>query len=181
MKQTASKQEAVAALITHSVSPENHGAYEDWLGEISTVAKTFPGHVKADYFRPIADSHEPYQVVLTFETSEQLTNWLISDERDALIQKAEALIEHETRTQYRGELQQLVGPAAPAAAPKYKMVLLTWLGVTILTSLSGIVLEPFLGVLPYLASRALVAGIVVILLAYGLLPLLTKLFRRWLT
>ena len=180
MTEQVAEKEAVAAIITHDVCPEHHEAYEAWLSEISAVGKTFAGYLSADFYRPLKDSLEPHQVVLTFATSEQLNDWLESKERAELLEKASHLIESETRSQHRGELQQLAGPAAPPSAPKYKMVLLTWLGVTILTSLSGLAVEPLLRDAPYLASRATVAALVVLLLAYGLLPLLTRAFRWWL-
>ncbi|MEO1080075.1 MAG: antibiotic biosynthesis monooxygenase [Pseudomonadota bacterium] len=180
MAERVTEKEAVAAVITHDVCPHHHEAYEAWLSEISSVGRTFPGYMRADFYRPLKDSLEPHQVVLTFETSEQLQNWLGSEERAALLEKASHLIEKETRSQHRGELQQLVGVEAPTSAPKYKMVLLTWLGVTILTSLSGLLVEPFLQDVAYLSARAIVAGVVVLLLAYGLLPVLTRLFRWWL-
>ncbi|NES23669.1 MAG: hypothetical protein F6K41_33305 [Symploca sp. SIO3E6] len=64
--------------------------------------------------------------------------------------------------------------------PKYKTATVTWIGVYICSSLLGYFLVPYLGGLPYLLRQAITTGLVVSLLAYVVMPRLTRLFRKWL-
>ena len=69
---------------------------------------------------------------------------------------------------------------ASSPPPKYKTAFVTWIGVFVCVSTLGYFLAPYLAGLPYLLRQAIMTGLVVILLAYVVMPRLTRLFHGWL-
>jgi len=67
-----------------------------------------------------------------------------------------------------------------APPPRYKMVLVTWLGVFFTISILNRLLVPLLSGLPALLKSLMITGLTVILLTYLIMPRLTQLFRKWL-
>ena len=67
-----------------------------------------------------------------------------------------------------------------AAPQKYKMALVTWLGVFVTLAVVSRLLAPILSNLPILLNQLITTGIVVTLLTYLIMPRLTQLFKRWL-
>lgn len=76
-------------------------------------------------------------------------------------------------------LVSLPNTASPPP-PKYKTAFVTWIGVFLCASVLGYFLNPYLTNLPYLLRQAIMTGLVVILLAYLVMPRLTRLFYNWL-
>src|SRR5690606_3814272 len=64
--------------------------------------------------------------------------------------------------------------------PRWKMAVVTWLGVFPCVALWSRLLHPVLQGLPSLLITACVSAAVVVTLAWGVMPLLTKLARPWL-
>ena len=64
--------------------------------------------------------------------------------------------------------------------PRWKMALLTWLGVFPSVVVWSAILGPHLQTLHRVVATAVVTGFVVVTLAWGVMPLLTRLFGRWL-
>jgi antibiotic biosynthesis monooxygenase (ABM) superfamily enzyme len=64
--------------------------------------------------------------------------------------------------------------------PRWKMALVTWLGVFPAVLFWSTVLPRVLPTLPHVVVVALVTAFVVVTLAWGLMPLLTKLLAPWL-
>ena len=77
----------VTSVIHHNVKEADRPAYEAWLREIVPLSARFPGHRGVNVIRPTAGSNE-YTVVLHFDTIDSLRNWLDSDQRKRLIEKA---------------------------------------------------------------------------------------------
>ncbi|WP_272819343.1 hypothetical protein [Scytonema hofmannii] len=66
-----------------------------------------------------------------------------------------------------------------APPPRYKMALITWLGVFVTLGIVSRLLAPLLSRLPLLLNQLITTGLVVALLTYLVMPRLTKLFQRW--
>jgi hypothetical protein len=67
-----------------------------------------------------------------------------------------------------------------APPPKYKMALVTWLGVFVTLAVVSRLLAPLLSNLPILLNQLITTGLVVALLTYLIMPYLTRFFKRWL-
>jgi antibiotic biosynthesis monooxygenase (ABM) superfamily enzyme len=69
---------------------------------------------------------------------------------------------------------------SPDAPPRWKMALVTFLGVYPLTSSLPVLIGPRLAPLHPLLINIVVTGLIVLLLSWVVMPLLTRIFGRWL-
>lgn len=70
----------VTLIITHNLQPNQAIAYEAWLASIMPAAQQFPGHLGVHVIRPTAGS-EAYNIVIRFDTLDNLYAWTNSDLR----------------------------------------------------------------------------------------------------
>ena len=95
-----------------------------------------------------------------------------SRERQEWIERAKPLTEKPENVQVLTGLEALVSlpNTASPPPPKYKTAFVTWIGVFVCVSVLGYFLAPYLASLPYLLRQAIMTGLVVILLAYVVMP-----------
>ena len=68
-------------VITHRVRSDKHTEYEQWLNEITPLCKSAIGYLDWHIVRPIVGVTETYTVIIRFDTTEHLKNWMASSER----------------------------------------------------------------------------------------------------
>ncbi|MEM9925296.1 MAG: antibiotic biosynthesis monooxygenase [Cyanobacteria bacterium P01_D01_bin.50] len=172
----------VTAVISHYIRLGRESGYEEWLQGISQVARQFEGHNGVTILRPKPGCKGEYVIILRFDEYKNLCQWMRSSERKEWIERAQPLIEKPENVQILTGLEALVSlpNTATPPPPKYKTAFVTWIGVFICASSLGYILGPYLGFLPYLLRQAIMTGIVVVLLAYVVMPRLTRLFHKWL-
>jgi hypothetical protein len=173
----------VTVLVARRVKPGAEAAFEAFIHEIIAAAATFPGHLGAVVFRPHAPNDHEYRVIFKFDHMSNLRRWEESDERRALYVRAEAL------AQGPPDIQRLTGletwftlPGQPAIVPppRYKMMIVSWLGIYPLATLIFLFLGPLLNSLPVYVRPLLMTLIMIPTMTYVVMPQLTKLFARWL-
>ncbi len=176
------KNHQVTAVISHYIRPGRESGYETWLQGISQVARQFEGHDGVTILRPQAGSRKEYVIILRFDTYQNLCRWMKSKERQEWIDRAKPLTEKSESVQVLTGLEALVSlpNTASSPPPKYKTAFVTWIGVFVCVSILGYFFTPYLAGLPYLLRQAIMTGLVVILLAYVVMPRLTRLFHGWL-
>jgi antibiotic biosynthesis monooxygenase (ABM) superfamily enzyme len=168
----------VTIVATFRVNRGRDQDFERWAHDISAAASAFPGHLGASWMR----ANGRYQVIYRFADHALFHDWHESIVRAEFLHRLEPIArlatdEHLTGLETWFELPDDRGRPAPA---RWKMVLVTWVGVF-----------PLLGlvqwqVAPRLSSVALVprvmasALMVVATMTYVVMPRLTLLFRRWL-
>ncbi len=181
LEETKANQQ-VTAVISHYIRPGRESGYEEWLQGISQVARQFEGHNGVTILKPKPGSKGEYVIILRFDTYNHLCTWMRSPERKEWIERAQPLIEKPENVQILTGLEALVSlpNTASSPPPKYKTAFVTWIGVFLCASTLGYFLGPYLTVLPYLLRQAIMTGIVVVLLAYVVMPRLTRLFYKWL-
>ncbi len=181
-RQPNNSNQQVTAVISHYIRPGRESGYEQWLKDISQVARQFEGHNGITILRPQAGTRKEYVIILRFDRYDNLCRWMRSPERKEWIDRAKPLTEKAENVQVLTGLEALVSlpNTAYLPPPKYKTALVTWLGVFICSSILGYFLAPRLVFLPYLLRQAIMTGLVVILLAYIVMPRLTRLFSKWL-
>ena len=172
----------VTAVISHYIRSGRESGYEEWLQGISQVARQFKGHNGVTILRPKAGSKEEYVIILRFDEYKNLCQWMRSPERKEWIEKAKPLIDKPENVQILTGLEALVSlpNTATGPPPKYKTAFVTGIGVFVCASILGYFLGPLVANLPYLLRQAIMTGITVVLLAYVVMPRLTRLFYKWL-
>lgn len=173
----------VTAVINHLVKSGREAGYEEWLRGIVPVARSFEGHLGVNILRPRPGEPPDYVIVLHFDHHQHLQTWLESEVRREWIERVKPLIEHPENVQVLTGLETwFVLPERPQKAPpkRYKIALITWLGVLLLSLLIGYFFTPLLAPLPWLLRQMIGTGLTVWLLAYFLMPQLTRIFYKWL-
>ncbi|MBA2492898.1 MAG: antibiotic biosynthesis monooxygenase [Gammaproteobacteria bacterium] len=158
--------------------------YEDWLKGILSAARAFPGFLGVNVIRPSGSADCDYVILLRFESQATLTAWENSSERRAwynrmrdCIVEGDARIEHMTGLEFWFTSPQAATLTQP---PRYKMVIVL---VVVLFCMLNTLAPLYGGLLgnlhPLLRSFILIVT-QVILMTYVIMPLLSRLFSRWL-
>ncbi len=173
----------VTAIISHVVRSGREQGYEEWFHGIATDARKFPGHLGVSAIRPREHDRPEYVVILKFDRYDNLKQWLESDTRRQWLERLQPLIEKPESVQTLTGLETwftLSSKPIKSPPPRYKMALVTWLGVFITLAIVSRLLAPLLSRLPVLLNQFITTGLVVALLTYLIMPRLTQLFRKWL-
>jgi antibiotic biosynthesis monooxygenase (ABM) superfamily enzyme len=173
-------------VISHRVRSDKHAEYEAWVDEISPLARSAPGHLDWHLVRPIAGATETYTVIIRFQTTEHVKNWMSSNERKRLIEKVQPLLVSKDDFYISSGLDFWFTPAgAEAKVPvRWKQYLLTWSAIYPLVLGVPRLVSPALGAIGFppnvLLSTLAVTAVVVYLMVYVVMPRYTRLVQRWL-
>jgi len=138
----------VITTVTRRIKPGHEAAYEAFLAGISGAARTFPGYLGVEVFRPAPRGSGEYRTVYRFDSAAYLHAWLDSAERAAWLQRAEPHVAGPMRTQVLTGLESwFTLPTQPGVPPPppYKMALVTWVIIFPLITLVVVATAPLLG------------------------------------
>jgi hypothetical protein len=178
--------DGATVVITHRIRSDKHAEYELWLGEIAPRCKAAPGHLDWHIVRPIPGFTGTYTVIIRFDTTEHLKDWMESSERERLIEKAQPLFVGADDFYISSGLDFWFTPAgAKAKVPvRWKQYLVTWSAIYPLALGVPFVVSPVLrsvGIPSSLPVTVLaVTAVVVFLMVYVVMPRYTRLVQRWL-
>lgn len=170
---------AIHIAVTRKVKPGCERAFEESLRQFFEESLEYHGVLGVHLISPPPGSNSSeYGILRTFANEHERDEFYRSD-LFARWQKDVAKLTDGERT-YR----ELHGLEAwfhtPQAPPRWKMALLTWLGVWPTSLFVGNVIAPPLANLPYLVSSAVVAAVIVVCLTWLVMPTLVKLLKSWL-
>ncbi len=130
--------------------------------------------------RPVGKDHE-YVTIFRFDSYEHLRTWQESDIRRQLLKKAESFRESEPTYHLESGLEYWFLPHdLPDAPPRWKMAVVTVLGVWPVSMLVPKVLAPLAAYVPSFSRALFIAIGIVILLTWVVMPVLVKLLNPWL-
>jgi uncharacterized protein len=174
----------VTAVISQPVKREHEADYERWMQGITEAARQFPGHSGVTVIRPESGICSNFVVILKFDCYANLKGWLDSPVRQHWLNQAKPFLPKPEKIDILTGFETwftLPERAVQGSPARYKMVILTTFAVfSVVNLLNPILLPLFIQFLPRLVASLIVTYIVVLVLTYGLMPRLTKLFRRWL-
>ncbi|MBV1851282.1 antibiotic biosynthesis monooxygenase [Catellatospora tritici] len=175
--------EPVSVLFTFDVVPGRESDFEHWLRLVNAESSKFPGHQGVTWLRPTTpDRH--YHAVLRFDNGTHLSAWLTSTQRVDCVRHLDGIAEEaaprETTTGMETWFSLPGRPVLPP--PKWKMALVSFLGVYPLVVLFQLVGAKHVAAMPLpLFLRAAVLPLMLSpLLTYAVMPLLSRLLRRFL-
>lgn len=170
----------VTAIICHTVRPGREQGYEEWLHGITTAAHKFKGHLGVNVIRPWDHIYPEYVAIVKFDRYSNLKTWMESDIRQEWIARLQPLIEKPEAIQTLTGLETwfTLPNKLQVPPPRYKMVLVTWLGVFLTLPIPNCLLAPLLSEFPTLLQQLIGTGFSVVLLTYLIMPHLTQLFRK---
>jgi uncharacterized protein len=170
----------LTVVVTWRVRKGCEKEFEAWRREISAAALEFPGHMGVNVILPGGAARE-YVVIFRFDTYEHLRAWQESNIRRDLLKKAESFRESEPSYRLESGLEYWFAPSSPPASPpRWKMAIVTVLGVWPVSMLVPWLLNPLVGKVPSILQSLLMAAGIVILLTWAVMPVLVKILRPWL-
>lgn len=178
--------QGATVVITHRVRDGKQADYEAWLEEIAPLCKASPGHLDWQIVHPVAGLTATYTVIIRFDTTAHLQQWMASPARARLIEQVRPLFVTGDDFFVRSGLDFWFTPeGAKAKVPvRWKQYLVTWSAIYPLVLGVPLIVKPIgqrLGLAdnPFLIALA-VTGTVVFLMIYVVMPHYTKLIKRWL-
>jgi antibiotic biosynthesis monooxygenase (ABM) superfamily enzyme len=175
---------AVTTIILQRPRKDCVEAYEAWLKEIVPLAQRFPGHRGVSVIRPNVAGAD-YTVALHFDSEANLRNWLESDTRRHMIEKAKPLLASEEKIEIKTGLEFWFTPSASGkAAPPYKQFLITLSAIFPLSIAVPWALQPLFAWLPFLAlpglRQLIVVAAIVALMTFLVMPRYVRAVSKWL-
>ena len=178
-------EEGATVVITHRIRTGQNAAYESWLNEIGPVCRSFPGHLNWQSIKPVPGMTGTYTMVIRFDTQEHLENWMYSDARKTFVARVKPLLASDDAFHISSGLDFWFDPPAGSGhvAPRWKQSVVTFVALVPLVILTPICLQPVFtmaGISNPIVIAAIGTGVIVILMAYVVMPPFTKLIRKWL-
>ena len=171
-------------VITHRVRENRLADYEEWLNEISPVARSSPGNLDWHIVRPIPGLTATYTIILRFDSEANLRGWIESPTRMRLIKKAQPLFVKGDDFFISSGLDFWFTPGGAKVPVRWKQGLVTWSAIYPLVLGVPLILAPVLESFSFAKNRVvttlLVTGVVVFLMVYVVMPRYTRLIKRWL-
>ena len=167
--------------VTRQVRPGHEQAFEEVLREFARESLRVPGTMGVHLIAPVPGTEGcEYGILRSFESEEASHNFYESDLfRNWQEQVAGMVVGEPVRRSLHG-LEAFFRDTQDAPPPRWKMAVVTWMGVFPSVLLWSSLLPKVLSGLPSLAIVAIVNVFVVVTLAWGVMPLLTRMFAGWL-
>jgi antibiotic biosynthesis monooxygenase (ABM) superfamily enzyme len=180
--QMENANEPITVIITRLVSAGNESAFEDAVKAFIPKALVFPGHLGVHMLRPSSGVRE-YGAVLKFRSHLDWDAFRNSAEYLAFFAQVAPFLEGPQHEETLCGLESWftpMGERMTRVPPRWKMALITWIGVCLVVYAVNIGLwwwtYDWLGWLRFLVANA----VVVVVLTWAVMPILNRLFRPWL-
>lgn len=177
---------AETVLITRRVKAGHEAGFEQASADITAAASAFPGYLGGQLVRPdVEGSGEDsalYHVVFAFDTTEHLQGWQQSPTRSLALAAIAPHIEGQTLRQVSGLGHWFNAPVGPKQnpPPRWKVAVVTWLGICPTVYVLFLLLGPLLAPWPLLPRVMLLTALVVLIMTWLVAPQLTQLLKPWL-
>ena len=177
--------EPVTLIISKQVRPDRIKDYEAWSKGINQAVRQFKGFRGVDNIRPRDQVHYEYVTIVRFNNYENLRNWQESETCRWWLEKSRDLVVRESHREHASgvELWFTLPPFLdnkPNHPKYYKKIVLGILAVYPLLLLMNVTVKPLLIDLPHLLRLLVSVALVSALLAYPVMPWLTRLLDFWL-
>ncbi len=173
----------VTFIIQHKVRAAHRGQYEQWLRDIGSEAERYAGHLGTNVIRPLGADGQ-YTIIIRFAHYDHLQAWVESDVRRNYVRQVEPILEGGDRIEIKSGLDFWFTPPGVRAPNRFKQFLITFSAIYPLTLLVPAGLAPLVEAVPVLGnlfiSRFLVAGIIVWLMVYVIMPRYSRAVAEWL-
>lgn len=171
----------VTVVVRHRVKPGRERDFETWMRGITEAATKFPGQQGFHIIRPTDLGRPEYIVFFRFDSVEHLDAWDRSDVRQrCLDQLSELSLDDATRERHTGMEVWFTPKIGRAAAPRWKMMVATFIALYPLVLGSQWLASLHLTTwsLP-LRALATTAPLIVIM-TYAAMPAVTAILSGWL-
>lgn len=174
--------ETVFRVVQRRAKPGCEKAYEALIGAMFEEAKKFPGYLSAELIPPAMNGGE-YQIIQRFATEQDMERWSTSEQRATWHERLLAVADGDPEYRLLTGLEAWFGPGitpAKAPPPKWRMTLVSWMGIFPTVTLLLWLVSPLLASLPFLLRTALFTALVAIAMSYLVMPRLSRWMAWWL-
>jgi len=178
---TTGVDRTVGVVITRHVREHDAAGFEAGVRKAIRAASKQPGWISVEVLcQPLTATHREYNIVHRFSDEERSRAWETSDARRELLARVDTLAADTDRQELTGMEAWFALPAGAAPPARWRMALLTWVGIWPPVTLVIGLIAPHLAALPLAARTALIATILVTTMTYLAMPLLISAAHRWL-
>lgn len=173
----------VTAVASRRVKPGREDEFEEWVSGILSEANGFPGYLGSEVIRPSGPEDDEYRIVFRFDHESNLHTWETSEERRRWLRESRPLLQEEEKVNVLTGLETwFTLPSKPGEPPppRYKMAVVTWLGVFPVVTVVFSVFGRWLEMMPTLLRTLVFTVVMVTLMTYVIMPRMTRLFSFWL-
>lgn len=170
----------VTVVITRRIKPGHVTAFEDAVRRWVPTATQFPGHLGVVMLTP-PPGHSEYGAVLKFRSAEDWRAFRSWPEYESFLKSLEPMMAGEAQFEEMHGLEAWFPvPGVHGRPPRWKMATVTLLGVSMTSYPLGQLVRPLMESWPFLVSFLAMNACVVGGLTWIVMPVLTKVFHRWL-
>lgn len=172
---------AVAEVITTAVEPGREAEFLAWSETVQAAQSRFPGYMGTFVQAPVAGDPPRWAALVRFAKPRQLDAWLASDERRALLDRADPTMSHWSSRRLAGGFGAWFGAnEAGLRPPAWKQTALVLLVLFPVVMLEMRFLSPVLAGLPIAAATFIGNAISVALVSWPLVGLAQRAMAWWL-
>lgn len=178
---------AVTVLVSRRVKPGHETAFEHASEAMTAAARPFPGYLGGQLMHPDTQADDEdrnlYHTVFAFDTAEHLQTWQTSPERARHLQ---AIAPHTLGSTQLREVSGLghwfTTPkgAVHQPPPRWKVAVVTWLGIFPTVYMLFLMVAPLLDNWPLLPRVMVLTLLVVVLMTWVVAPRLTHWLKPFL-
>ena len=157
--------------------------FEQLMTGMRSAAAGFPGHLGGYLIRPEEAGLGCYRMLFAFDTEPHLQAWTGSAERKAWLDRVAGVTYGETAMRVLTGMEGWFAlPAAQTRGPppRWKMAVVTWLGIFPLVLLLSQLIGPWLVPIHPVLSVMGVTALVTLAMTWLVMPGLARLFAGWL-
>lgn len=157
--------------------------FEQLITGMRSAAAGFPGHLDGYLIRPEEAGLGCYRMLFAFDTEPHLQAWTGSAERKAWLDRVAGVTYGETAMRVLTGMEGWFAlPAAQTRGPppRWKMAVVTWLGIFPLVLLLSQLVGPWLVPIHPVLSVMGVTALVTLAMTWLVMPGLARLFAGWL-
>ena len=182
MDNSKNQQEPVTIVITRTIREGKEQAFEDAVKAWIPQLLAHPGHLGVHMLRPVPGNRE-FGAVLKFRSKE---DWQALQQSPEYLQFRETLrplIETEPQVEMVSGLESWftpLGARVTRVPPRWKMALVTWVGVCLMVYTVTQLFTPITSQWPWFLGFITINAGVVASLTWIVMPVLNRLCHRWL-
>lgn len=174
----------VTVQVTRRVRRGHVAEFERLMSGMQAAAARFPGHMGGFLIPPDSAELGCYRMLFAFDTAAHLKAWTLSAERKDWSERI-ALVTHgdSARRVLTGLETWFALPDSRTnmPPPRWKMALVTWLGISPLVLLATMTIAPMLARLLHpVLTTLVVTGLITPAMTWLVMPTLARLFAGWL-
>jgi antibiotic biosynthesis monooxygenase (ABM) superfamily enzyme len=174
--------EAIHVAITRKIKPGSEAEFERAIQQFFAKAAMSPGSLGAQLIRPLPGSaNNTYGILRSFASEQDREAFYRSDQFRQWERTVRPIVENEySRRDLHGLEAFFSDPDIVKHPPRWKMAVVTWIGVWPTVFLVAGLASPYLTEWPAWLATGAITLLVVAALTWAVMPVLTRLTRWWL-